>query len=375
MSVREDASALRAARTARGWSQSRAAAELLALARVRGTPVASAASLKTLLSRWENGHSVPDPQYRSLFVDLYGRSPVELGLDRPPDPAAATGRELAEALAQARAAHERGIDLWRRQLGLARELDDELGVAGAGELVSAQLDQLTDRLLHTVDRAARKELAAVLADVAALAGDQALDRVRPDLAWRCYDRSRQAALQAELPEAAAVALAGQVATLIDIDAAATAIELLDEAASDPTPVRWQLAMALARAAAGEPEQSHAAVAAAAQRVERTRVDRVDRRDVPPVELGELHRCQGRVLVTLTDPAAVEPLEQALATAPRSTRHRAAVHADLALALHDHRPGEAAHHATMARRLAAGIGSERIRARLAVLGSPDGRATR
>ena len=41
----------------------------------------SAASLKTKLSRWENGHeAVGLPEYRRLFRDIYGRTDAELGL-------------------------------------------------------------------------------------------------------------------------------------------------------------------------------------------------------------------------------------------------------------------------------------------------------
>jgi hypothetical protein len=88
-----------------------------------------------------------------------------------------------------------------------------------------------------------------------------------------------------------------------------------------------------------------------------------------VRAADLHRWQGRVLVTLGDAGAAEPLRRALASGLPSTRHRAAVHADLAIALHAGRPAEAAQHARTARELAAGIGSARIPARLAELGGP------
>jgi len=90
---------------------------------------------------------------------------------------------------------------------------------------------------------------------------------------------------------------------------------------------------------------------------------------PAVELADLHRWQGRVLVTLRDEGALEPLQKALDGEPRSARHRAAVHADLALTLQAERPRDAAAHARTARQLATGIGSARIAARLSTLGSP------
>ena len=45
--------------------------------------VASAASLKTQLSRWENG-TVPDEPYRTLLAELYESELGELGIDVTP---------------------------------------------------------------------------------------------------------------------------------------------------------------------------------------------------------------------------------------------------------------------------------------------------
>jgi transcriptional regulator with XRE-family HTH domain len=53
---------LRTAREARGWSQPRLLHEL-----------------KTQLSRWENGHRVPDQAYRRLFREIYAMSDEQLG--------------------------------------------------------------------------------------------------------------------------------------------------------------------------------------------------------------------------------------------------------------------------------------------------------
>ena len=69
---------LQAARRARGWSQARMVWELMRLAERKKIPVASAASLKTQLSRWENGHVTPD-YYQSLLCKLFQSTPGELG--------------------------------------------------------------------------------------------------------------------------------------------------------------------------------------------------------------------------------------------------------------------------------------------------------
>jgi transcriptional regulator with XRE-family HTH domain len=69
---------LQAARQAKGWSQAAAVSRLIRLANQRKISVASAQSLKTQLSRWENGHVTPD-FYQALLCELYGASPLQLG--------------------------------------------------------------------------------------------------------------------------------------------------------------------------------------------------------------------------------------------------------------------------------------------------------
>lgn len=58
-------------------------ARLRELAEAGQVDVASAASLKTQLSRWENG-TVPDEPYRTLLAELYERELGELGIDVTP---------------------------------------------------------------------------------------------------------------------------------------------------------------------------------------------------------------------------------------------------------------------------------------------------
>ena len=88
---------LQAARRARGWSQPRAVSELMRLARWKGIRVASAASLKTQLSRWENGHVTPE-HYQGLLCELYKSTPGELGFgiqDLPNSPSKEPSRGTA----------------------------------------------------------------------------------------------------------------------------------------------------------------------------------------------------------------------------------------------------------------------------------------
>lgn len=62
---------LQAARRAKGWSQGRTVWEITNLAAKKKMTVASARSLKTQLSRWENGHITPE-YYRPLLRELFG---------------------------------------------------------------------------------------------------------------------------------------------------------------------------------------------------------------------------------------------------------------------------------------------------------------
>jgi transcriptional regulator with XRE-family HTH domain len=71
---------LMAARTARGWSQLRLITELERRARALELTLPGRASLKTQVSRWENGHVSPDDLYASLLAEIYETTPLDLDL-------------------------------------------------------------------------------------------------------------------------------------------------------------------------------------------------------------------------------------------------------------------------------------------------------
>jgi transcriptional regulator with XRE-family HTH domain len=103
-------SALRQARTELGWSQSRVIAELQKQARSLGLTLPSARSLKTELSRWENGHRNPDAFHQRLFAMTYRRSPEDLGIAHDDaDASLALGETWEESVATA-------SKFWRRDL-------------------------------------------------------------------------------------------------------------------------------------------------------------------------------------------------------------------------------------------------------------------
>lgn len=57
-----------------------------------GVPVMTAASLKTKLSRWENGRESVSEPYQRLFREVYGRTNEELNF--PPEPDDGDAAEL-----------------------------------------------------------------------------------------------------------------------------------------------------------------------------------------------------------------------------------------------------------------------------------------
>jgi len=185
---------LQSARRAHGWSQTEAARRLSALAQASGVPTAGLASLKSLLSRWENGHAVPEAHYQRLLGELYGRSAAELEL-APTDPATAPSsvQRLRARVAAAAAVDGTLVRAWSEQLAAGRRLDDEVGAAGAAGIVAALVDELDRAVVHAIDPGVRAQAASLLAAAATLAGWQELDRADPEQAWRHFDRARTVA--------------------------------------------------------------------------------------------------------------------------------------------------------------------------------------
>lgn len=371
--------ALRAARTARGWSQSRAAAELHALAEHRGGPDAAPASLKTQLSRWENGHALPEPEYRELLAELYGLPAADLGLvprGAAPSRPGSSADLLRAELGAAAAVGPVVLREWAVQLGAARRLDDELGAAGAGEVGAALATQLGRTLAHSVVRSQRVAVAELLAGAAALAGRHALDRDDPAAAWHLYADARAAAAECGSAPALAEAAEGLAEVLRAVGSPDAAADLLAEVAAECTGSAAAVRLAAARgvtwAALGRADAAEDAFTEARAGI--AAIDTAHPRGAYDVELVDVDRWHGHALVALHDPGAVAPLESALA-GTRPVRHRAVLHADLARThAASGRAGAAARHARDARLLAERIGARPVVAalRLAEPEIPDRR---
>ncbi len=315
---------LRAARDAQGWSQAVAARALAGLARERGVLVASAASLKTLLSRWENGHATPEAPYRTLLEELYAESGVDLTPPAPaPHPAGPVAR-LRARLAAAAAVDADVVALWHAQLTTAQQLDDRLGGAGAAEAVRVLVEQLESVLPHLPDPDRHRPVATLLARACLLAGTQALDGEDPDTAVARFTRAAETARAAGAGDLAAAAAAGHADALVDVGAPDDALAVLEHARP-------------------RPDRTHPPRDVIVELAE------------PGFGLGH-RRAVGRP----GDGPTAEQLSAALAEHPRSARERAELHAELArTCAAAGRADDAAAHAQAARALATRIGSHRV----------------
>lgn len=73
---------IRAARTGRGWSQTRLISELRRIAARRGQTLPTDTSVKRRIAIWENGHGTPDDFYGPLLCEALGLTSAELGLNQ-----------------------------------------------------------------------------------------------------------------------------------------------------------------------------------------------------------------------------------------------------------------------------------------------------
>lgn len=359
-----------------GYSAAEVIDMLIRRAESLNVPVMTRTSLKTKLSRWENGHEQVSAPYRRLFREIYGRTNEELGF--PPEPEDHEAEELRSRLAIARTVDGEMVAVFGRQVDHARRLDRQFGGIIVLDQLRSQIDQVHRLLVYGTARGDRRGLARVLTEASTLAGWEALDRNALGQAWEHYERAKAAAREADSPGLLAHATAEQALVLTDLGETGTAVEQL----ADARAIAKRTAPALLRAwlaavhgeglaAAGQRDTALQAFDAADALLPANPVDP----DMPFLFLGDSHldRWRGHALSRLGEPEAIEQLDAALARLPAAfIRARAGMLVDLAHAhaIAGNRDG-ALTHARQARRLAAQIKSDRQRRRLAGLVLPGG----
>jgi tetratricopeptide (TPR) repeat protein len=342
-------------------------------------PIASKVSLKTKLSRWENGKEQPSETYRRLFREIYGRTNAELGFrdELQEDPEAV---ELRSRLAMARTVDPEVVDVFRHQVDHARHVDRRFGALTQLDQLCSQIHQVHQLLTYRAGPR-RPALAGVLVEASTLAGWQALDRAALGQAWTHYERAKAAAREADSPALLAHAIAEQAFVLIDLDETIAAVDQLAYACSiangTATPLlRAWLAVAHGEtlAAAGHADDARQAFDIASDLLPTDPVDPA----LPFLFLGDSHldRWRGNALARVGAPDAIDQLTAALARLPTDfVRARTGLFVDLAYAHAASGDRDAAlNYARQSRRLASQIKSDRQQRRLNQLVLPGGSST-
>lgn len=366
--VEEIGDALRAERVARGWSLSDAAREIGELAARTGRRVASTGSLRTQLSRWENGRVAPDADSLALLTELYGRPELQSGgADDADGPTGTPAERLRAAVARAKSVDDATLQLLRTQLAVNAELDASLGAAGAGTAVAAQIAQLDATSAHSVDPVRRRAVAEILAQAALLGGWQALDQDDPEEAFTRHRQALDAARLAEAPAAEGQALAGCASALLAVGLPAEAEAVLAEAPPSGPGAAWaRIARAEIRMSRGERADAVRLFddAATLAQPEEPADEHDDPRApwragaVPVGLLPPVARRRGAALAPYDD-AALEQLRAGVDEPGLPARERARLRTQLVLALVARGVrAEAEEQAGQARELAGTIGSRR-----------------
>lgn len=363
------ATRLQAERHQRGYSAQEVIAMMLRRAEMLDVPVMSPASLKTNLSRWENGKTTVSATYQRLLRDIYGLTNEELGFPPAPDDSGEV-EELRSRLAIARTVDAGTIALFKQQVETARHVDRRFGGITVLDELRSHMDQIERLLDYSTMRGQRESLAGVLTEAAALAGWEALDRNAIRQSWDHHERAKAGAREAGSPLLLAHALAQQAFILIDIGEVSAAVEQLGEARTlaehtSPALLRSWLAAAHGEglAAAGQRDDALRAFDSADELLPNDPVNV----DLPFLFLagGHLDRWRGNAMAKLGEPDAIDHLTNALPRLPQDfTRARAVMLVDLAYAYAAAGDRDAAlTHARRAKRLAMQIKSDRQLRRL------------
>ena len=375
----ESRTKLQAVRHELGYSTGTVLRLLAERAAARNVTVMTPASLKTKLSRWENGHeAVGLAEYRRLFREVYGRTSAELGF--PDDEVEGPAEELRARLAAARSVDAASVHAFRSMIDRMRQLDRQFGAAAHLDQLRAHIAQVEGLVMHAPASGQRAALAGALTEAAALAGWQALDRADLDQAWRFHEQAKHAAREAGAPHLLAHATAQQAYVLLGLDEPAAAAEQVAYARStaeggSPLMRAW-LAAAHGEMLAADGDRG-GALRAFDDAETLLPADPVDP-TLPFLFLGGAHlaRWRGSALAQLGESEAIDQLTDALARLPGSwVRARSGLLVDLA---HAHAAAgdrdAALGRAREARATARQINSDRQLRRLDRLILPRGRAT-
>jgi hypothetical protein len=286
-----------------------------------------------MFAYWESGErAVTVPAYQRAFVEIYEAPAAALGF-APPDE---TGRvaQLEEQALNIVSVDPTLIEIFEAQTQYLRMLDRRLGSAAQAAQAQTHVTQVDSVLRHSTGTA-RRQLAKTLAEAAALAGWQALDRAEVRSAWEYHEIAKAAALESGDDTVLAHVLAQQGLVLIDAGEPQLATEAVGAALarSSKTPplMRSWLAAASAEALASNSQHTEA------RRMLDEAEDLLDAAseddELPFLMLSSEHlaRWRAHCLAKLGDLEAVDATAAALAAEGDSVRAATSLHTDLATA--------------------------------------------
>lgn len=365
---------LRAARTARGWSQDRLIREIERYARQHLTDVASTASLRVYVSEWENGRRPISERYASILRPLLGITNAELHgeVARSEPPSVDGYADLVDRIESAQNVSSTLVKTLMDQTELLRTVDRQMGASGLVDQMTGHLATLEDALTFAVLPDTRRPVARALAGAATLAAWQALDAGAVERAWRNYELGKRAAQEANEPMYVAHAMAEQAYVLCDAGRPEMGLELVRDALhvggtrSSPRLRAWlHSAEAELCAINRRPEECRRALDEAVKHLPGGSEDRDPDMLSIFLNAGHLERWRGHSLALIGDDNAVSELYEAIARMdPTFIRAKSGLHIDLAQAhLAREELGQAKDHIRQARLLANRTGSVRYRHRI------------
>ena len=365
---------LRQARAEFGWKVPRLISVLRRCAPQVGITLGDDKTLKTTISRHENGRVYPGEDWRKLYRLAYGRTDEELGFaqaGRTPDRVAPLD-DLRDRLAAARRVDMSLVQAMHRQVHHIRILDRRLGAPSLLEQTRSVITTLTELVSHSLKPSVRQALAAALSDVGALAAWQALDVGAIQQAWNHYEIAKSAAREANSLVLLAHAMGEQAYALHDLGRLTDALSLV-RAAQSLSKGGPALLSCWLRAVEGE-TQAALAYGECRRTLEHSAAllpAEPQDPELPFIALDEGHhaRWRGHCLAQIGDDDAISHLTTALDQIDGAfVRARAGLRCDLAQAfLTRGELEEARQHLRGARLLANQVGSVRQRRRIMSIG--------
>lgn len=201
------ATQLQAARIDRGWKQVQVIRALQQQAAMDHMPIATTPSLKTMLSRWENGQPA-EVMYQRLLCKIYDRTPDELGFVRAEEARANGVRKVVPTISADT------VSYFRNVFAEHVRADNLLGPHHLTGVVRAQTT-LLDQLLPSARGDIKKDLAYLASRYNEFTGWLHQDAGELDKAMSFSDRAMDFALETDSAHNASYVLMRKANIAID----------------------------------------------------------------------------------------------------------------------------------------------------------------